>query len=149
MRSIPVNFLLPIEGNPVQGDGSLTPTRCLRVLSLMRLVNPSADNARRWIAALSQLPDHAAAELAADPDVFATDRIFAIRINDEITVDVMPSIAGCSWDEMVPHITTTEVDGISIRLIDLQGLLKTKQGPRPKDQMDAAVLAAALQALPK
>jgi biotin synthase len=41
--SIPVNFLIPIEGNPLQGDGSLTPSRCLRVLALMRLVNPAAE----------------------------------------------------------------------------------------------------------
>jgi biotin synthase len=41
--SIPVNFLIPIEGNPVQGDGSLTPTRCLRVLALIRLVSPAAE----------------------------------------------------------------------------------------------------------
>jgi biotin synthase len=41
--SIPVNFLIPIEGNPVQSDGSLTPERCLRVLALMRLVNPRAE----------------------------------------------------------------------------------------------------------
>jgi biotin synthase len=41
--SIPVNFLIPIEGNPVLTDGSLTPEHCLRVLSLMRLVNPTAE----------------------------------------------------------------------------------------------------------
>jgi len=41
--SIPVNFLIPIEGNPVLSDGSLTPERCLRVLALMRLVNPRAE----------------------------------------------------------------------------------------------------------
>jgi biotin synthase len=41
--SIPVNFLIPIEGNPVTDDGSLTPERCLRVLCLVRLVNPSAE----------------------------------------------------------------------------------------------------------
>jgi biotin synthase len=41
--SIPVNFLIPIEGNPIQSDGSLTPERCLRALCLMRLVNPSAE----------------------------------------------------------------------------------------------------------
>ena len=41
--SIPVNFLIPIEGNPVQSDGSLTPERCLRALALMRLVNPRAE----------------------------------------------------------------------------------------------------------
>jgi biotin synthase len=41
--SIPVNFLIPIEGNPVQRDGSLTPERCLRALALMRFVNPRAE----------------------------------------------------------------------------------------------------------
>ena len=41
--SIPVNFLIPIEGNQVTSDGSLSPERCLRALALMRLVNPSAE----------------------------------------------------------------------------------------------------------
>jgi biotin synthase len=41
--SIPVNFLIPIEGNRVTHDGSLTPERCLRALCLMRLVNPRAE----------------------------------------------------------------------------------------------------------
>jgi len=41
--SIPVNFLIPIEGNPVSDDGSLTPERCLRALCMMRLVNPRAE----------------------------------------------------------------------------------------------------------
>lgn len=41
--SIPVNFLIPIKGNQVQTDGSLTPERCLRALCLMRLVNPTAE----------------------------------------------------------------------------------------------------------
>jgi biotin synthase len=41
--SIPVNFLIPIDGNPLRSDGSLTPERCLRALALMRLVNPRAE----------------------------------------------------------------------------------------------------------
>jgi biotin synthase len=41
--SIPVNFLIPIEGNPITDDGSLTPGRCLRALCMMRLVNPRAE----------------------------------------------------------------------------------------------------------
>jgi biotin synthase len=41
--SIPVNFLVPIEGNRVTSDGSLTPERCLRALAVMRLVNPRAE----------------------------------------------------------------------------------------------------------
>lgn len=41
--SIPVNFLIPIEGNQVTEDGSLTPERCLKMLCVMRLVNPAAE----------------------------------------------------------------------------------------------------------
>lgn len=41
--SIPVNFLIPIEGNQVMHDGSLTPERCLRTLCLIRLINPRAE----------------------------------------------------------------------------------------------------------
>jgi hypothetical protein len=111
------------------------------------LVNPSPENSGRWIAALSRLPDGAAAELAAERDVFADDKRYAIRINDEFTVDVMPSIAGLSWDELQPHVISTQVDGVTIRLLDLPGLLSTKQGVRPKDRMDAAAIAAALEKL--
>ena len=41
--SIPVNFLIPITGNRVRDDGSLTPEHCLRALCLMRFVNPDAE----------------------------------------------------------------------------------------------------------
>ncbi|MEX1015752.1 MAG: biotin synthase BioB, partial [Phycisphaeraceae bacterium] len=46
-ESIPVNFLLPIEGNPLQAstcDGTpLTPQTVLRILCMVRLVNPTAE----------------------------------------------------------------------------------------------------------
>jgi hypothetical protein len=113
------------------------------------LVNPSAENARRWILALSRLPDGAARELAGDADVFAAGKRYAVRVNDEITIDVMPSVAGLSWETLTPHITTVDIDGQPLRVLDLPGLLKTKQGLRPKDQMDAAVIAAAIEALAK
>lgn len=110
-------------------------------------MNPSAENSRRWILALSRLPDRAAAELSAEGDVFADDERYAIRINDEFTVGVMPSIAGLSWEQMQPHVMSLDIDGTPIRVLDLPGLLKTKQGVRPKDQMDAAVIAEALRRL--
>jgi len=46
-ESIPVNFLIPIAGNaisePTCAGKLLTPLFCLRVLCMMRLVNPSAE----------------------------------------------------------------------------------------------------------
>jgi len=34
----------------------------------------------------------------------------------------------------------------AVRILDLPGLLKTKQGLRPKDRTDAAVISAAIEA---
>lgn len=42
-ESIPVNFLIPIEGTPIQPDLKLNPEYCLRVLCLFRLLNPTAE----------------------------------------------------------------------------------------------------------
>lgn len=113
------------------------------------LVDPSPENSRRWVLALSHLPDGAASELGREADVFADDRRYAVRINDEFTIDVMPSIAGLTWDEMKPHVITRNIDDVPVRVLDLPGLLKTKQGVRPKDQMDAAIIAEALRLLGK
>ncbi len=41
--SIPVNFLLPFEGTPLEGTWELNPRRCLRILAMVRLANPAAE----------------------------------------------------------------------------------------------------------
>lgn len=111
------------------------------------LVSPTRANALRWILALSRLPDGAVRELSREADVFAGDSRYAIRVNDEFTIDVMPSIAGQSWEQMQPFIESKDLDGVPLRVLSLEGLLRTKQGMRPKDQMDAAVLERAIAAL--
>jgi len=92
------------------------------------LVNPAADNSRRWIVALGELPDHATLDLVSDPDVFATDARYALRVNDEITIDIMPSIAGHSWQEMSRHIETIDLDGVPLPLLNLEGLVAWLMG---------------------
>lgn len=111
------------------------------------LVDPTAENSRRWIVALSHLPDGATRALMDEPDVFSNDQRYAVRVNDEFTIDVMPSIAGRSWQEMAPFIERIQLDDVPIAILNLEGLLATKQGARPKDQMDAAAIRAAIEAL--
>ncbi|KAB2338123.1 biotin synthase BioB [Cytobacillus depressus] len=41
--SIPVNFLHAIEGTPLEGTDELNPRYCLKVLCLMRFINPSKE----------------------------------------------------------------------------------------------------------
>lgn len=109
-------------------------------------VAADAENNRRWIAALAELPDGAARELAGEADPFSGDLLHAIRINDEFTVDVMPSVAGIAFGTLEQHAAMLEIEGERIPVLDLAGLLMTKRGGRPKDQADAALLRAALAA---
>lgn len=41
--SLPVNFLHPIDGTPLQGRTGLTPGRCLKALCVFRFTNPQAE----------------------------------------------------------------------------------------------------------
>ncbi len=102
------------------------------------LVEPTAENARRWVRALSQLPDGAARELVGDETLHSEP--YAIRINDEFTVDVMNSASGFSWSELLPY--RTRIDGIQV--LSLPGLLRMKEKGRLKDQADAEAIRRAL-----
>lgn len=41
--SIPVNFLMPFDGTPLQGTWNLTPLACLRILAVVRMVCPDKE----------------------------------------------------------------------------------------------------------
>lgn len=43
MDSIPVNFLHPVKGTPLEAMKHYSPTRCLKVLVLFRLLNPQSE----------------------------------------------------------------------------------------------------------
>jgi biotin synthase len=43
VRSVPVNFLIPIDGTPLSEQSNLDPRRCLRVLCLYRFLLPSQE----------------------------------------------------------------------------------------------------------
>jgi biotin synthase len=41
--SVPVNFLIPFDGTPLENQWNLTPQRCLRILAMVRFVCPWAE----------------------------------------------------------------------------------------------------------
>lgn len=43
VESIPVNFLNPVEGTPLEGNWELNPRRCLKALAMFRLANPAQE----------------------------------------------------------------------------------------------------------
>jgi len=109
------------------------------------LVDPAPENTERWIAALSRLPDGAARELVPERDIFQREGAYAIRINDEFTVDVMPAACGHSWAELAGFIERVAIDGVEIAVLSLEGLLRTKEGMRERDRADAVAIQRALE----
>lgn len=114
------------------------------------VVEDSPANNRRWIAALSALPDGAARGLMGEDRPFPVepddlgDGPGLIRINDAFTVDVMPRACGLSYADLEPHVATLDIDGVGIPVLDLAGLLRTKQGLREKDVADRRQIELAL-----
>ena len=43
VESIPLNFLIPIEGTPLESQRELTPAYCLKALAMFRLMNPDRE----------------------------------------------------------------------------------------------------------
>jgi biotin synthase len=43
VESIPLNFLIPIEGTPLSGNQDLNPRYCLKTLAMFRFVNPERE----------------------------------------------------------------------------------------------------------
>jgi hypothetical protein len=118
------------------------------------LVPTTPENNRRWIAALSELPDGAAKELfeiADDPftvrDAGAPSGPGVIRVIDEFVVDVLPAACGLTYDELKPHVRRTSTQWGPINVLDLEGLRLTKQSPRGKDRVDLQHIEAALRAI--
>ena len=93
--------------------------------------------------ALLYLPDQAARDLK--PEWFAEGD--AIRVADEIVIDLLFTASGETYDSLMPHAVTIDLDGVSVRTVDIEGLLKTKQSARDKDKLDRLVLERALAEL--
>lgn len=68
-----------------------------------------------------------------------------IRIADEIIVDLLFNACGESYETLKAYAEIIDLDGIPVRTLNLEGLLRTKQGAREKDSADRRVLELALE----
>ena len=64
---------------------------------------------------------------------------------DAFVVDVMLNACGETYETLIRYAETLELDGLAIRTVNLEGLLRTKQTMRDKDVADRAVLERALE----
>jgi len=101
------------------------------------LLPMDAINGRRVIDALSILPDRAV--LDVDPQWLLESG--TVRVADAIVVDLMTVAAnGETYESLKPNIQRQEKDGFCYYVLDIEGLIKTKQSVRPKDQQDLVIL---------
>jgi hypothetical protein len=86
--------------------------------------------------ALEILPDRAIKELGEE-DIAAW---VVVRVNDDITVDLMTEACGISYEDANGGIETEIVDGVPIPFAGAELMLKMKQSPREKDSNDRKFL---------
>ncbi len=93
--------------------------------------------------ALMVLPDHAARDI--DPAWFEEGE--NIRVADAFVVDIMLNACGETYDTLRQYAETVDLDGLPIRTVSLEGLLRTKQTLRDKDVSDRIILERALETI--
>lgn len=108
------------------------------------LLVPATQSAGERIRdALMILPDQAARDI--DPAWFEEGE--NIRVADAFVVDIMLNACGETYDSLKQFAETVDLDGVPVRTVNLEGLLRTKQTARDKDVSDRHVLERALKAL--
>ncbi len=118
------------------------------------VLRPTREQGERTKRALLLLPDGIAKDL--DPawftegetirvaDAFVVDLMF-----DAFVVDLMFNACGQTYETLLPYAVTIDFEGVPVRTLNLEGLLKTKQTSRDKDRLDREVLERALAELKK
>ncbi|AXS79592.1 hypothetical protein [Dechloromonas sp. HYN0024] len=104
------------------------------------LVPATTESGVKVKAALMVLPDQAAKDL--EPEWFAEGD--NIRVADAFLVDIMLNACGETYDSLKHYAVTVDLEGIPVRTVSLEGLLRTKQTVRDKDIADRLILERAL-----
>jgi hypothetical protein len=133
-----VEYVL-VGGQAVRLNGYLRATEDIDVL-----VRATRANGERIIRALSFLPSSAELE----PQWFAPDadgQVDNIRVADELLLDLLLTANGQTYESVLEHVRELEVEGVPIRVINIDGLLKTKTNYREKDILDKRVLERILK----
>lgn len=139
-RDEQVEYVL-VGGQAVRLNGYLRATEDIDVL-----VRPTRDNGEKIIRALSHLP--AARELVADWFVPAADgNVENIRVADDLLVDLLFVANGESYETVQPFMRELIIDGTPVKVLNIDGLIKTKTDYREKDVLDKQVLARIKEAL--
>lgn len=96
------------------------------------LVEDSMENFQRVIAGLSELEDHAAAELT--PQDIAENVV--VKIADEVEVDVSRQAWQVRYADAVATAEAVTIEGVLVPFISLEMLIESKTTYREQDRAD-------------
>lgn len=75
------------------------------------------------------------------PDRKTLDAGFSTSAEGELGIDILFVAASKDFEAYRKYIVTRELDGVHVRVLDVEGLLISKQTDRPEDVADAQRLA--------
>ena len=110
------------------------------------LVKATRINGERIIRALGFLDS--SKEL--DARWFAPDEsgtVDNIRVADDLLIDLLFAANGQTYESVQPYVREIELEGTSVRVLNIDGLLLTKTDYREKDVLDKQVLRRIKQSL--
>lgn len=107
------------------------------------LVPATRESGEKIRQALMVLPDQAAKDI--DPAWFEDGE--NIRVADEFVVDILLNAGGETYETLKQFAEVLDLEGIPVRTINLEGMLRTKQTTRDKDKADRMILERALETL--
>jgi hypothetical protein len=129
-----VEYVL-VGGQAVRLNGYLRATEDVDVL-----VKPTRTNGERIISALSFLA--ASRELDAGWFVPTADgNVENIRVADDLLVDLLFSANGETYESVQPYVRELMIEGTPVKVLNIDGLIKTKTDYREKDLLDKQVLS--------
>ena len=101
------------------------------------LIESSPENQHRIRQALRVLPERAIDELGPEEDL--RDWL-VVRVNDEITIDLMTSACGVTYAEANDDLVLRDITGVQIPFANRNLMIRLKQGNREKDRIDLEYL---------
>lgn len=134
-----VRYIL-VGGHAVRLNGFLRNTEDIDLL-----LPYSAENGRRIMRALDFLAS--AKELEASWFEAHPGEPENIRIADDLLIDILFSANGETYESLQPYVVTTEIEGVPIVTLNIEGVLKTKTNFRDKDRIDREALGRLLEQL--
>jgi hypothetical protein len=128
-----VSYVL-VGGQAVRLNGFLRATEDVDIL-----LEPTEANGEKVIKALGFL----ASAVELDPTWFNPHpggEVENIRVADDLIIDLLFAANGQTLSDLKDHIVDVNVHGVSVKVLSIDGLLKTKTDYREKDILDKSML---------